>query len=404
MIYKYKKEYLFAEGKISMWKEPLYFRDCVCINQEIWFAAGAYNGLYRYLLKEKKLERIAIFPHEPFGQDGLFLKICQYKKRLIFVPQYGKWLCIFHTEELRMESVKIPKLTEDVALPYFCEAVVYGDCVYMMGAGYPGILKFNFLDDSFEIIDHWFKKLRDEVHLSRKEFYLGMKGVVDGSKFFIPCYQCNRVLEFDMRTGQYCFHKVGNEKNTYVRLIKSGDAFVLVTHDHTDMACVVYWDYIDGHCREVQFNMKPYIDREIVEHEGDTWVFSWISNEICRVKESGEINQYLVPDTEETEIVFVRAVEEGLFFSDCITQHWYKINSCRKAEKIGPLMKDCIAPSELEKMLLAEEMPNQILPECFKYSLEYLIKKTIKKGSVSVDKGICVGKEIYRFCNGGNES
>lgn len=385
-----------------MWRRPLYFQDCIRIDEDIWFASGDYNGLYRYQLKEKKLERTATFPHEPFGLEGLFLKMCQYEKKLLFIPQHSKRLYIFDIENMIITDFSIPQLVDNIEPPYFFEAVVYGDHLYMMGAKYPGILKFNLKNGLFEIIDQWIKKLQNEIHLDIKGIYLGMKGVIEGSRFFVPCYQSNRVLEFDMLTEQCCFHKVGNDANRYARLIKSGDIFILVTHDWTETGHVIYWNYADDCCNEIQFDMKPYVDREIVEYLGDIWIFSFISNEICRIENSEKIRYYTVPDTKKTEIVFVRPTEKGLFFSDYVTRSWYNINSIKKVEKVDSWMKECVNLYELEEMLFAEEMPDKILKESNSYTLEYFIKKVDVKDTLRVKEEMGVGKDIYYLCDGGN--
>lgn len=386
-----------------MWRRPLYFKDCVRLNQDIWFASGDYNGLYRYQMKEKKIERIAIFSHEAFRQESLFLRICQYKKSLIFVPQESKRLYIFNTEDMHMTDIEIPKLTPDIEPPYFCEAMVYEDSIYMMGAKYPGILRFDFQRGSFEIIDQWLKELQDEINMNRKEIFLGMRGVIEGRNIFMPCYQCNRVLEFDIATNKYRLHKVGSDENRYARLIKLHDTFVLVTHNQTDMCHVVYWNYTDGQHREIQFAMKPYIDRGIIEYLGDTWIFSLISNEICQVKDSGEVSFCAIPNTKEVEIMFMATIKGELFFSDYLTQFWYKVDSFKNVEKVCPWVKDSVSLNELEERLLGEEMPNHLLFESPCYPLEYLIKKTNIADHSYVIRKEETGRGIYRLCSVGNE-
>ncbi len=63
---------------------------------------------------------------------------------------------------------------------------------------------------------------------------------MEEDRFLIPCYQCNRVLEFNMNTGEYCFHEIGNKVNKYVRMIRIKDTYVLVTHDNEEICHVIF--------------------------------------------------------------------------------------------------------------------------------------------------------------------
>ena len=181
-----------------MLKRPFYFVDYIQINNEIWFTSGDYNGLYKYNLEEKRTERIAIFPYEPFEQVGLFLKMVQYKNSLIFVPATAKRIYIFNIEGGGFTDVKIPGLSDILQPIYFGEAVIYKEYLYLLGVRYPGIVKINLESYEVEIVDQWLDELSDEIMLDKNENILGYGGVVEEDRFLIPCYQCNRVLEFNM--------------------------------------------------------------------------------------------------------------------------------------------------------------------------------------------------------------
>ena len=381
-----------------MLKRPFYFVDYIQINNEIWFTSGDYNGLYKYNLEEKRTERIAIFPYEPFEQVGLFLKMVQYKNSLIFVPATAKRIYIFNIEGGGFTDVKIPGLSDILQPIYFGEAVIYKEYLYLLGVRYPGIVKINLESYEVEIVDQWLDELSDEIMLDKNENILGYGGVVEEDRFLIPCYQCNRVLEFNMNTGEYCFHEIGNKVNKYVRMIRIKDTYVLVTHDNEEICHVIFWNYVKGGCEETQIQMQAFVDRGVIAYLGDIWVISYISNEVCRLEtDERKASYYSVADVEKINIVFAGVIDNKLYFCDYSTQAWYVINNFGVIEKAGRGIKECIDEHEIEKLLLTEKWSNQYYVEDFFHPLEFLIKKIKKSDYIHDDfqKNVIAGNVIY---------
>ncbi|MDE7324000.1 MAG: hypothetical protein K2N73_15065 [Lachnospiraceae bacterium] len=384
-----------------MIKRGFYFQDCIRINNDIWFASGDYNGLYRYNVGNKRTERVALFPNEPFYQESLYIKICFYDNNLIFIPQYGKRINIYNLYNKLLVDIEIPNLTESIQPPYFCEAVVYKQYLFMMGAKYPGIIKVNLENYEVEIIDQRFIKLQNEICMNIYGIFLGTEGVLEANKFFIPCYQCNKVLEINLDIGEYCLYEVGSKNNQYARIIKAGDTFVLVTHNVKNDGYVVFWDYEKDTCEEVHFEMRGYVDRAVIEYLGDIWILSYASNEICRVGiRDKQVNYYSVPDVDNLGIIFARVVDNELLFCDYYTQSWYKINNSMVIEKVLEKIDECVSEKEIEKRLLEDEFENKLYDEKTSY-LEFFIKKVQKSETLYSDKksGALIGKNIYKLCN-----
>lgn len=342
-----------------MIKRALYFQDCIRINDDIWFVSSDYNRLYKYNLKEKKTERSGEFSYESFSQDGLFLKIRRYKNNLIFVPQCSKRIYIYNVDTGLFKDILVPEPTEDFQGQYFFEAVVYKEYIYMMGA-YPGILKVNLETYEVEVLDQWLKKLQSEVKINRNEVFLGMEGVLQNHSFWIPCYQCNRVLELNLDSGEFCFYEVGRKGNRYTRMIKSGDQFVLVTHNREDFCRIIFWDFSKGSCEEVQVDMQACGDRGVIEYLDNIWLLSFNSNEIyCVDIKNKRIGFNLVPDVSKAEIVFAKVTNDELFFCDHITGAWYKINNLGVIEKIEGVIHECMDEDELEEPFLNEDLTDK---------------------------------------------
>ena len=361
--------------------QALCFQDCIRIDNNIWFTSLDYNGLYRYNLDEKKTERIGDFTYEPFEQVGLFIKICRYKNNLIFVPQYSKRIYIYIIDIGIFKDIQIPKLTENLSGPYFFEAVVFEKYIYMMGAMYPGILKVNLETYEVEVIDWWLKKLQSEVRINTNELLLGREGALQYNNFWIPCYQCNRVLEFNLETDEFHLHEVGRKENRYARMIKSGDRFVLVTYNSEDICRIVFWDSSSGSYEEVQVDIKACVDRCIIEFLDNIWLFSLSSNEIyCIDIREKRIDFNSVPDVPKIGIEFAKAVNDGLFFFDYITQAWYKINNLGAIEKIAEGIQEGLNKDELEELFLKEVSKDKLIYENRYHSLEFLMKYVLNSG------------------------
>lgn len=385
-------------------KIPFYFQDCIRIDKDIWFASGDYNGLYKYNLEEKTTERIAVFQHEPFHQGGLFIKMCRYKNNLIFVPQFAKRIYIFNIDNEILKDLTIPRVEEDLQGPFFCDAIVYKEYIYMMGAKYPGILKVDLETYETEILDQWLEEYRIKTEINMNDIFLGIRGVEDYNNFWIPCYQCNKVLKIDMQTGDYCFYEVGRKENKYARIIKIDKLFVLVTHNSEDFCRIVFWDASTDRCEELQIDMLAYVDRDIVECGDNIWVLSFVSNEIYQVGVNDRIIKfYSVPDTSEMQIIFAKVVDDELFFCDYYTQVWYKVNNLGVIEKVCAGIEECMNLNELQENFLKDELKDQVLYENYCHSLEFLMKKVYKEIPLKRNdkNNSIIGKNIYELRAGG---
>lgn len=381
-----------------MFRLPTGFSDFIQINDSIWFASGNYNALYKYNLKEKKLEWINIFRHESLYQGGLFLKMCQYKSNLIFIPQYSKRIYIYNVDRNHLIDIEIPKLSERLQPPYFCEAVIYEEYLFMMGAMYPGILKVNLENYAIDIIDQWILELGKKVKLDSGDNFLGMEGVMEKNRFFIPCYQSNMVLELHLDTCKFHFHEVGNKDCKYARIIKTENNFVLTTHDRNNLCCVVAWDILKNDIKQVQCDMQAYVDRLSVEYFGSIWIFSLVSNEIINLSvSSGEVRYYSIPNVEKTEIMFAKVINNELFFGDSCTNAWYKINAVGSIEKVGFDILDDKAFYRLKQMMIDEGLKDYYIRECMSYPVKIWMKQVVAQKKIK-EKGKqdkSVGQSIY---------
>lgn len=364
-----------------MMTQALYFQDCIHVGDDIWFASDDYNGLYKYNIKEKKTERIGEFSHEPFSQYGLFLKMCRYKNNLIFVPQWSKRIYIYNIDTGIFKDIQFLKPAEDLQGPYFFEAVVHEEYIYMMGASYQGILKVNLETYEVEVLDQWLRKLQREVNINKDKPILGLEGILKDHSFWIPCYQCNKIMEFNLDTGEFRFHEVGKKENRYARMIRSGDQFVLVTHNKEDFCRIVFWNYSKGSYEEVQVDMKAYVDRCIIEYLDKIWLMSFVSNEIyCVDIRDKRFVFNSISDTSKAVIGFAKVINEELFFYETVTQIWHKINNLGVIEKTDLSIIECMTEDELEALFLKEGLADNLIHEDRYRSLKFLMKYVMDSG------------------------
>lgn len=195
----------------DMTKIPIWFEDCVQIENYIWFSANDFNGLCRLNIATGKTEYIAQFPNEYQNADRLYTKIYRSGNKLIFMPHSARNIAVYGLDSEKLISISLDEL-EDTDLEYedkyqFVEA--YNESLYFFDI-FAGVIKMN-------ITTGRLSRVRTSV---RKKGVLFDKHARVANKVYGVFIGSNSVYIFDLETEtcevkslhkkmielQFCFH------------------------------------------------------------------------------------------------------------------------------------------------------------------------------------------------------
>ena len=295
---------------------------CIRIENNIWFSATNYNGLYQYNLGNGITKRIGDFPNEDLWQGGLYHNVCLYQHSLVFIPHQGRWLSIYDIDKKIFKQVEMPnyRLAQD-DVGKFLEGVVYQDKVYVVGYRFPGIIKVDLNTYETEIVYEVHENPGNDGVYS---VYFGAQAAVDGNLLYIPCLYHNSVLIFDMNHDEAIQVEIGEDFSRYIRIVRDDSKFYLVTKDTSHL---VVWDKNTSNWYEIELNFrKNYVDALICCNEEYIWVISPVSGEIYRI-EKVDYKVHYIDLSRVLNIDYAIEYKDGICFIDYNTGNWYYLNS-----------------------------------------------------------------------------
>ncbi len=303
----------------------LWFEDYVKKGTDIWFAAGNYNGIYKFDTINGKVKRIATFPCESIAKSWAFRKVGLWKENLLFLPAYADAVYLYDMENGEFDRIDIldeEELSEYQEKCKFQCFEMYGDWLYLIGHEYHGIIKVNLTSRQVEKIN----KFPDEAFISNIEPgkpCFGTEMVAENNIIYITCISSNKVLMLDMKNDSIKVIEVGNDKNKYNGICKIGNAYYLKICDNGN---IVRWEYGNEDCREIELKFDVHFyDRKLCQTKNYIWVFSYISNEIFRI-DKNNFNIIKIQANypcNSMMLVFCEETQDGIYFVNMYDGEWH---------------------------------------------------------------------------------
>lgn len=323
----------------------LWFEDYVKIDTDIWFAAGNYNGLYKFDTTNKKLKRIATFPCESIIKDWAFRKVRLWKEQLVFMPAYADAVYLYDIENAAFDKIDFLEEKELIECQAKCKFQcfeIYGDWLYLIGCEYRGIIKVN-------LTNHQVKKIKNipEEILAKAEMgqaCFGSEVVVENNIIYIACVSSNKILMLDMSDDSFNVIEVGSNRNKYNGICKIENSYYLKTYNSDN---IVRWQLENGNCTEIALKFDVhFFDRKLCHTQNYIWVFSYISNEIFRInKNNYKISKVQANCTDDRmTLVFCEEMQDGIYFVNMYDGEWHFIRENGIDENLHFTMKepDCV--------------------------------------------------------------
>lgn len=374
-----------------MWNKGLWFSDCVQVDDKIWFASGNYNGLYCYDIAGKRTDYIADFPEEFFNVEQLFFKTRRYKDNLIFIPMLAGAVHIFNLTSKFFSRIEIPLSGTTL----FADGRIFGRYLYLFGCNYYGILKVNLDSRRIETTNGAPEQIGKKIGMDKGNPLFGLQSVAVGNKVYLPSWQSNHLVEYDMEKESYRFYEAGSKENRYYGVYQIGDSIGLLAWNNGN---AVIWN--EERWEEVFYCEKCSLDKQMCMMGNAVWVIPSKTKKIYKIDEkSKKVEEVWIDEKDHSEknIEFAGVYENQLLLC-ALTGDWYKISNDgeEKVEKFCSALEEPRSPEKLIWHIVQDLMKEKPIGEKGFYSIDCLIEGLgLKWKMAEVGNRTQIGRRIY---------
>ena len=263
------KPVFFTDTMIS-WDKPtpeeqasVRFGYTLVEDDEVWFMAEGYNALCRMNLSSGQITPIVKFADFPV-LGGLYSQFLKIDNTILLAPGNAKEIC-----EYSLETGECKKIPLENPLEYgnFGQIVRYKQYVFLLPWRYPAIVRMNLETGECK----YYTECLEELLAGRTPKHDELLGgyCQREQKLVIPSVQTNKILEFDMETGEYQLYTAGQEPG-YACIIENGDDYWLIPRT---TRTIVKWNYQTGKWQGYDDYPQEF-NCASDWHTGDTYMFS----------------------------------------------------------------------------------------------------------------------------------
>lgn len=262
----------------------LWFNDFVFDNQDIIFASGSFNGLFRANIESGKAVLMGTFPDEEELCSHLYGGVQRYGDYILFIPAWAKNFAVYDVKQdmfckIGIEIGQNGKLNSKYNFAYYANILV-GKNVYVFGYDRPEIICIDMESLEAYKYDKWQEQL---MQFGEREggpyFYKDICMI--GYSLFLVTGQNNCIVELNMNTDQIYIHPVGTDGSYYNTIAYDGTYFWLTEQtqgflkvDRED------WSYQYKEIKKT-IHTNYFLNSTFVY--GDVWLFSNWDENIFRI-------------------------------------------------------------------------------------------------------------------------
>lgn len=193
---------------------------------------------------------------------------------------------------MREKKIKFPVqpvYKDYVPTSKFASAVWYGNSIFLVGATYPAVIRYDYIKDTMTYFTEWFNELQKGFKEERD--FIFKKVCIDKNILYAPCCRSNSIFEMNLETLGYRIHSLNTSIKGFMAIHKEEDKFWLLPRKGEKVAC---WNVRAQKVDEYVFlkNGQPYWNfySDLIEadaehlillagYAGDTLLLDTLKNE-----------------------------------------------------------------------------------------------------------------------------
>jgi hypothetical protein len=275
-------------------RDSLQFLDCDIEGNAVWFVADKYNVLCEMNINTGKTRVVGQIPDSLFGSISQYCDIIKLKDRVIMQPFKANAVCEYNLIESQFRKVYFDR---PVNLN-FNRIIPYKQYLFMIPKFYPAIVRIDTETGEYSYFTGCINELISLTDNYKEDEPLFIWGVeTKDNLLFMASAQTNLVLEFNMDTEEYKFHRVGKSSNKYFGMAFDGNDYWMIPYLGKS---IIRWNYETGKTIEYETYPKnfqcgnvPF--RNIIACQGFMLAFPNDANMILKIDYINEIiTQYII--------------------------------------------------------------------------------------------------------------
>ena len=197
--------------------------DVVKVEENYIFVAWEINAICMVDFNDKKIKVIDKIPDERPEIERACSKICVIEEKIFFIPMNSENINVYNIKTGNWNKIQI---NNGLIKFKFMQAILFERELYLIGCFYPSIICLNI--DTYEIkyIDLPYNQFISIQKQKMLNYFRVDCAVVDSKLYLASCLE-NKILKYDLKTGEWEWISVGNKGNRYVGICWDGKLFCL---------------------------------------------------------------------------------------------------------------------------------------------------------------------------------
>ena len=219
----------------------LYAKDCVKIENKIYFISLNMNLIFSIDINDNKIELITHIPNISFLYDELMGAIDICENKLVIAPNKTNEIWIYDIDKREWNNIERDEFAH-IGTGGMLQIVKYNNYMYLIGSSYPAIIKLDVSKMKAEYIKEPFiEKVKKMGEL--KDAFFRTHHAVRGEWLYLASCVDNTVLKFNLKTNEYKWLSIGSDDNKFSGIVYSLNDFWLSPRTTEK---IIKWDGMNG--------------------------------------------------------------------------------------------------------------------------------------------------------------
>lgn len=194
---------------IRMRKHKLWMNDIVFAEENIIFASGQFNGLFKAGIHGGEAEFLNFFPNHSRLQPRLYGNTFQYQDEILFLPDLSEYITLYNIIRKDFIYIRFPIENRNPVMQYWPQVVggiLVGSCVYAFAAKYPCVVCYDFETKQLETYTEEIERFEMNGYETESVFF-SQDIYQRENSIFVRSNIKDLVVEFDMETKKFDFYR-----------------------------------------------------------------------------------------------------------------------------------------------------------------------------------------------------
>lgn len=171
---------------------------------KIWMVLLNRNGICEVDKKTGQARICKVFKDESLAKKCLYCNVEKVGDSLVFSPWEAQSIAIYNLKSDSITYIPVKKaeqnLKEIIGVAKFWNMIPYHSYIYLLGYGYPSIVKINMVSMEVAYISGWVKDINRDAEMDTEGYFTDGYHI-HGDWALIPMGCMNAVLELNLKTN-----------------------------------------------------------------------------------------------------------------------------------------------------------------------------------------------------------